>query len=309
MKLILKYISIFTIALLAFGCGDFDDNGSMPDNMMEASFPYIVFDADASSPFINLSAPEEYSFSGTIDVLFSEVPFANLRLVVAYNGAYDKPYTISDNITSVPYDFTVTSDNLIAAIDELGSYSDIKTDDKYHVYVIPTVDGEELPPYQILGGKTYNTVSSSIIQNLTAFTGLTSADVMVNVPCELLPELMVGSYYMASDDWGAWGDVTIEADPNDPFKVFIYGIAAAEGLVDNGNGLEINIDPNTYAASGVETILAADVAPWGLPYVDYFYSPVSVTYNTCDGSYSMITYIGISIGGWGNFNYTFTRND
>lgn len=309
MKLVLRYISIFAIALTVFSC-DFDENGQMPDNMTETSFPYIIFDAEASAPFVNLTSPADYMMSGTIDVLFKEqVPFDKLRLVVVYNGAYDKPYTIEDNITTVPHDFTITSSTLIDIISELGSVDDMKADDKYHVYVIPTMNGEEFPPYQLLGGKAYNTVSSSILQNLNAFTGLNSADYVINVPCQLLPENMVGSYYMASDDWEAYGDVTIEADPNDPYKVYIYGIAAAEGLVDNGNGIEVYVDPDTYAASAKKTVLAADLAAWGLSYTNYYYEPVSANFNTCDGSYTFTFKIGVDQGSWGNFNYKFTRND
>lgn len=310
MKLILKYISIFTIVLLAFSC-DFDENGSLPEGMEETCFPYIAYNAAASDAFINLTTPEAYSFSGTIDVLFKEgVPFDKLRLVVAYNGAYDEAGTIEDNIVTVPYDITVSSSNMVSVLSSLSSLNDLEAGDWLHVYVIPTIGGKEYPPYQVLGGKAYSTTSASIGQNLTAFTGLTSADVVVNVPCELKPAMMVGSYYMASDDWAAWGDVTIEADPANPFKVFIYGAAGAEGLVDNGNGIEINIDPVTYAASGVKTVLSANLAPWGLGgYTNYYYQPNTVSYNTCNGSYSMVVRIGVDQGSWGNFNYLFTRND
>lgn len=305
MKIIFKYMSILTIALIAFSC-EFDENGRMPNDMEDACFPYIEFDAETSSPFINLSTPEGYVLNGTINILFEDVAFDKLKLVVAYNGGYDMPYVLEDNIKSFPYEISVTSEDLVSAVAELASISDFAEGDVLHVYVIPTIGGTEYPPYQILGGKTFNTISSSIYQNLGAIKGINNADVVINVPCELTPASLPGTYYMASDDWGAYGNVTIEADPENPYKVYIYGIAEAEGLVDLGNGLPITIDPVTYKATAERTTLAADLAPWGLSYVDYFYNPVSVTYNTCDGSFSLLTYIGVSIGGWGNFNYKFT---
>ena len=308
MKLLFKYISILTIVLVTFGC-EFDENGRMPNDIVDACFPYIEFNSETSSPFINLSTPNGYVLNGTIDVLFEDVSFDKLKLVVAYNGGYDMPYVLEDNITTYPIDISVTSADLVDAIAEVGSTADFAEGDVYHVYVIPVIGGKEYPPYQLLDGKVYNTVSASVYQNLGAIKGINSADVVINVPCELKPETIPGTYYMASDDWAAYGNVTIEADPNDPFKLFIYGIAAAEGLVDKGNGLPLIIDPVSYKVSSALTILADDLVPWGLPYVDYRYDPVSVTYNTCDGTFSMLTYIGVSIGGWGNFNFTFKPVD
>ncbi len=201
MKLILKYISIVTVLLLAFSC-DFDENGPMPNDMVETSFAYIDFDADASSPFINIADPGGYVASGSVDVLFKKrVPFDKVTLMVAMNGAYDKAGIIEDDIVTVPFDFTVTVQDIVDALDELGSASEITEDDVFKIYATPTVGGVEYPPYQVLGGKSYSTASSSIMQNLTAFTGLSNAD--VNISCMLVCLLENG----VSDLAGSWSGV------------------------------------------------------------------------------------------------------
>ena len=213
MKLILKYISIITVLLFAFSC-DFDENGPMPDDMVETSFAYIAFDADASSPFINIADPGGFIASGSVDVLFKErVPFDKVTLMVAMNGAYDKAGIIEDNIVNVPYDFTVTVQDIVDALDELSSASEITEEDVFKIYATPTINGVEYPPFQVLGGKSYGTASSSIMQNLTAFTGLSSAD--INISCMLVCLLdngvndLVGSW-SGSDAWAWPSQITTE---------------------------------------------------------------------------------------------------
>ena len=239
MKSLLKYFSIFTLALLAFSC-DFDENGPMPDEMVEAPFPYIVIDSETSSPFLNQSAPEDYVLNGTINIIFDEVPFDKLRFVVSYNDGFNAPYTLVDNITTVPQTVSITGADIINAIDEISDANDISLDDKFYFYVIPTVNGVDYPPYQVLNGKVYNTVSSSIYQNLNAFAGVNSADVTVNV-------MRVCALENGMDDLaGSWtGD--------DAWYNSIITTAAAEGNTISASGMGVGFIEDWWGEAVIDS--------------------------------------------------------
>ena len=138
MKLLLRYVSIIAaVLLISYGC-EFDDNGPMPNDIAETCFPYIDLDEDVTSPFINIAEPESYVCAGTIDAMFDEnVPFDKLKLVVAMNGQYDKAGVIADDITSVPYDFSISTSDIVGALGQLSSAADITEEDLFKVYVIP----------------------------------------------------------------------------------------------------------------------------------------------------------------------------
>ncbi|MBN2484536.1 MAG: hypothetical protein JXB34_01050 [Bacteroidales bacterium] len=197
MKLALRYISFFTIMLVAFSC-EFDENGKMPDDIKEVCFPYLQINSETSSPFFNMNDPEAYTLNGIVDVIFKDIPFDKLRVVVVYSGNFETPYTLVDNITSVPFNLSVSGNDLLSSIEELSDFSQITLDDNFKIYVIPTVDGQDYPPYQLLDGKVYSTVSASIYNNLVAFTGSNSAD--VNVSVMMVCDLANG----ANDLAGSW---------------------------------------------------------------------------------------------------------
>lgn len=150
-----------------------------------------------------------------------------------------------------------------------------------------------------------------LVHVVTTSQGVSSrslAAMKVFVTCQFDPALTTGSYHFVSDDWAAAGDVTFTADPADPYTIFVEGIAAAEGLVDNGNKLELHIDPSSFKVTGVTTVLADDLEPWGLTYKDYYYETIGGLYKSCDGSFQMQFKIGVDVGSWGTFNFEFTRN-
>ncbi|MCF8359663.1 MAG: hypothetical protein K9H26_12955 [Prolixibacteraceae bacterium] len=307
MKLLLRYVSIIAaVLLISYSC-ELDTNGPMPNDIQEGCFPYIELNAAESSPFINLSSPGDYIMKGTVDVLFEDAPYDKITLVVAYNGNYDKPYVLQGDITEVPVNIQVTSNDLVGAIDELSSLSDITVGDQYHVYVVPTIDGKEYPPYQTLGGKSYATYSSSVMQNLTALKGVGSADVNITVPCEFIPEMAVGSFTSVSADWGAAGPITIIPDPDDPMVVWVSGLEEMEGLVEDNGPIKLVIQPN-YSVTCDRQIIASSLAPWGLPYTNMAYEG-SGTYDTCTGTYTMAFEITVDQGSFGWYNFVFTPNE
>ena len=128
------------------------------------------------------------------------------------------------------------------------------------------------------------------------------------VVCDFDPELTVGTYVVYSDDWGyPEAEVTFVADPSDPYKLFIWGLAEGEGLPYD-YPLEINIDPGNFEITGPKTIIADDLLAWGIDWgAGYFYQAASGLYNSCTGDMVIGMDIGVNIGGWGVNEYVFTR--
>lgn len=130
----------------------------------------------------------------------------------------------------------------------------------------------------------------------------------VNVFCAYDTELTVGNYHLLSTDWEIEGNVKFIADETDPYIVYIEGIQQVEGLTSGtDNKVKLTINPDTYAITGGSTIIANDLAEWGLSYTNYTYAVASGSYNPCDGLYTVNFSISVDQGGWGTNKFTFTR--
>jgi hypothetical protein len=132
-----------------------------------------------------------------------------------------------------------------------------------------------------------------------------TAVLTVAVACAFDRNLAIGSYHSISpaSDWNSEGDITITADPANPYKVYVAGLEEMEGLVEDQGPLVMYIDPATYEVVVPEKIISSDA--WGYGSISYTGEGV---YNSCNGSYSM--YFDISLSAYGNqgtFKFDFTR--
>ena len=156
-----------------------------------------------------------------------------------------------------------------------------------------------------------NVNDSFIIDVVTTSGGVSTRSktgaIKALVTCEFDPELAVGNYKVVSADWEVEGDVTLTADPENPYKISVAGLYAMEGGAPNDNVLVLNIDPNSYGVSGVRTKLGPE-APWG-QYTNYYYEPVGGLYKACDGVFEVQIRITVDEGGFGVMGYVFTPND
>jgi len=312
MKLLFRYISIIAALLfVAYSC-EVDYNGPMPNDMKVACLPYIDFDAAASDAYININSPGDYSFSGTIDVLFED-PFDKLTLVVVYNGAYDKQYVLKDNITEVPVSISVTSADIVAAVPELNSVADFKEGDEVHVFVVPTIGGKAYPPYQKLGNGSYNTVSTGVYTDLANIKGVTSADVVISVPCGFSVDDYLGVMY-CKEDWGG-GEVyeytaTVIEDPDytgDGVGLVIAGLF--DGADVSITKAVINLDD--FGFTGPAQTLMPDVSVIGYPasYGALYFGKIAGVVNTCALEIKFTTSVSVDAGSFGPVTYTLQRLD
>jgi hypothetical protein len=146
--------------------------------------------------------------------------------------------------------------------------------------------------------------SLEMVTTANGVTTRSTAILRVVVSCAYQNSLATGSYHSVSSDWNSEGDITITADPVDPYKVYVSGLEEMEGLVEDGGPLVMFIDPATYNVSVPAKNISSDA--WGYGSIKYAGDGV---YNSCDGSYVMHFEISLdALGSQGINTFTFTRN-
>ena len=133
-----------------------------------------------------------------------------------------------------------------------------------------------------------------------------STPLSVPVACVYSTSMSTGSFHSVSEDWATEGDITITADPDDPYTVYVSGLEEIDGLVEDLGPLVMHIDPITFAVTADKTVLASLVT-WGAPYHNIAYEGTG-TFSTCDGTYTMSFEISVDEGSWGANAFIFTKN-
>lgn len=198
----------------------------------------------------------------------------NAELQVTYEGKT----VVLEPITSFPATITLPIVNALAAFDL--QESDVDVDDFFIYEVVTTTGG----------------VSSRSLASLKVF-----------VTCVFDPVLTEGSYHVVSDDWEVEGDVTLTADPDNPYLIGVTGLFAMEGGTPNDNVLYLDISSSNFAVTGEKTVLGGPDSPWG-PYTGSAYTPISGLYKSCTGTFEMTFAITVDQGSFGNFKFVFTKN-
>lgn len=148
---------------------------------------------------------------------------------------------------------------------------------------------------------------------LTTKNGVTTrsiASANIKIVCPFSPALSQGSYNAVSESWGVEGNVTLTADPDDKYKIFVEGLGDLDGVAGVDKVFFL-IDPESYAITNRDKfIMSSDLeADWGAKYkgwTNYTYELVSGSYNSCDGTFSAVFQIYCSKGSYGNFTFNFT---
>ena len=181
-------------------------------------------------------------------------------------------------------DVTVTASEVLSALSI--SVSDYNLGDVFFLYVLTTKNG------------------------VTTRSGAAFA---IPVVCFFEPGMLTGKFYYISEDWDEEGSVTITADPNDPYTVYISGMAETQGLTGNGGRIHLKMNPANFSITGDRSVIANNLLEWDFPanYLDYNYTAMSGNYSACDDAYVLTFRIQVllngSYTGWGNFLFTFTR--
>lgn len=127
------------------------------------------------------------------------------------------------------------------------------------------------------------------------------------VTCEFDEALAVGDYRVVSADWDVEGDVTLTADPDDPYKIYVAGLFEMEGGAPNDNLLELNISRTSFEIEAAAKQILGSTTPWASVYTDYGYTVRGGLFKSCDGTFDVQVQITVAQGSFGNFNFTFRR--
>jgi hypothetical protein len=226
-----------------------------------------------------------------------------------------KPAYFTDNIEAsyVSFDLSLPAGETIdkAQIEvQRGNKSVILRDVTLPATGVKVTAGEVLAALNI-PVSDYNLGDVFNLYVLTTKNGRTTRSVAsfsIPVICYFAPSMLVGAFDFESTDWEVAGSVTMEADPDDPYKIYINGYPEAEGLTTgNGNRIVLNVNPNNFSVKGEKVILADDLSEWGLPYHNYSYEAIAGTYSACDEAYTITFAITVTEGSFGNNVFVFKR--
>lgn len=233
---------------------------------------YVATISDAN-PAIFVDGDLDISYVRfTVDVQEDAV-YEDAYIVVSFNSVSQR-VRIKD-VDSFPSEITITAEEAAAALDM--TIDDVKSED-YFVFELEIMsDGQ---------------VTRS------------NAGLTVRVVCPFDPALAVGSYTAASAGWAVNGNVTLEADENDPYTIKVYGLAELDGLDEDQGPLVMQINPLNFAVTAPKAVLATEV--W-LGYTDLAYEGFG-EFNSCSGQYDMTFTITVSAGSYGSYSFTLTRN-
>lgn len=206
------------------------------------------------------------------DLVLDDPSVSEAVVVASYNG--DKKRVEVAKVNSFPAALKITSAEVIS---KLGlDFSSVKGGDVFN-FEVKTIQG----------GKSY----------------FSSAAFNVAVVCGFDVNAVTGSYQAVSADWGMDGAITITADSDDPYTVYVSGLVTADGEVEDLGPLKMVINPLDYSVVGGPDILASSF----FGYDDVTYSG-SGKLNTCDGTYTMLFGITVAQGSFGSFEFQFNKN-
>ncbi len=185
MKKILYILMILSAGLFFTSC-EKDENGRMPDDIMDSNVGTVKL-RESSDMLIDVNQLDEFTLDLEIDVLFDK-PFKKVELVVVFNSDFTKPYLLS-SFTSLPANTSVSIQQIVDVVDELSSDSEIVEGDGFQFYTnIELPDGTFIPGYLPTGVST----SAPSIRNIMGVLKGASAFILIPVPCPFVPSVYEG---------------------------------------------------------------------------------------------------------------------
>lgn len=136
-------------------------------------------------------------------------------------------------------------------------------------------------------------------------TRSTVGAVAISVVCAFNPALTQGSYHSLSPkgQWQSEGNITLTADVNDPYTIYVTGIEAIEDQTESGP-LVMHINPTTFGVVADKSVIVA----FAFDEYNNLYYQGTGTYNSCTGKYTMNFTIGADGATFGTYAFTFTKN-
>jgi len=280
----MKRLNIFlaTIALLVTIVACEDTNENLVGSRGVGVVPLIT-NLTPESPSISNFETDKFSFkvslakSDSLKIKNAELKIDNAEIQVQYGDNVG----VLKTIDAFPATIEITASELLTTLGMIES--DAKFGTAFNIFVITTSNG---------------------------VTTRSKANFIVSLPCEFDSNLSIGSYNVVSSDWNVNSSVTLIADENDPYTIYIKGLAEADGLEGNGNMMKVQIDPATYKITGDAVVLAANCGGWGSSYesyTNYTYKVSSGSFVSCEGTYNIVFDISVDQGDFGDNAFVLTR--
>lgn len=234
----------------------------------------VVTTITDANPAIFVAGNLDESYTEFVVSAEEGVTYDDAYIVVSFNGVSQR--TKVKDISSFPQTVTITAAEAAAALGM--TIADVESQD-YFVFEVEVKVGNKI--YRSNGGIT------------------------VSVVCPFEPTLAFGNYSGISSGWGVNGDITIAVDPDDPYTVYVTGLATIDGLTEDLGPLPMHINPLNFEVTVDKTVLASLVT-WGAPYHNIAYAGSGV-FNSCTGDYEMLFAITVDEGSFGSYEFTLKR--
>jgi hypothetical protein len=297
MKNKLKIILLVSIGFFLLTNCQKDPKLNMP-TLSKTAIPLVTKDAtkDQNISFLDLSG-----FKGAIIVktYYEDLP-KSMDLMVTMNDDQANTAVLQANISTYPTTVNFDLAKLVELLPGLNSSEELQLGDYFKFYVNLTLEDGTI----IHGNDTLYDGYNSSVANLPG----SSLNVKYTVACPLDYAKTVGSYNAYSADWAVDGDVTITADEADPNTVYVAGLEAIDGNVEDLGPLPMHVNPFSYIVTAPKTVLVSITGWSGTKYHNLAYEGTG-TYNTCTGTYEMKFNITVTEGNFGDYNHVFTRKE
>lgn len=267
MKNTIKLLMLLPLfASILQSCGDQDSISAGDRGVINASISITNIEAA-----IFLLAEKETTYiEFTVDAS-EEANITGGKIQVSLNGQSER--VDIEEITTLPSSIELTLVDVLAALG-------VSMDD-------------------INGGETVNIEVLTKAGNGNYYRS--NAAMNSTIACDYDVDAASGGYIASSGGWGVNGDITLTPDAEDPYTIYVVGLATIDGLNEDLGPLPLIIDPTDYSVSAPKTAIASSA--WGYDNISY---AGFGTYNTCSGEYQMTFAITVDQGSFGSYNFTFS---
>jgi len=275
--------SIFFLVVLFLG--SCNSELRMPEVQL-VTLPKVTFDTTSDKLILD----GIYSGKIVVDTYYKDLP-VDANVIIAMNGNYAALKTFKAGVTTFPLTLAITSADLktLFGLSTIvaGNYFEIGMDVKMQ-------NGTWYPSFNTRG-VAYGSGPSNLPGS--------SPTLKIAAVCGYNINLVTGSFHSVSASWNSEGDITITKDPTNQYIVYVAGLEAIEGLIEDKGPLKMVIDPTDYSVKAIKTVIASDA--WGDHNIAY---EGTGTLNPCNGTYTMNFTITVDEGTYGKFGFIFTKN-
>ena len=179
-----------------------------------------------------------------------------------------------------------------------------------------------IPAGQYAGSVTLEVVIDNLLKQVLTATFTVDHDDFINYGrrltvsmsrydlCEFETSMLVGKFYWVNDDWEHSGALTLEADPDDPYKIYLVGVPLQlegededEDFEWNGNKITLIVDEEDYSISGPKVSIAPSL--WG--YSGAYFEVLGGVFDFCTGEYIVNFRVGVTAGTFGSPQIIFSK--